>query len=141
MVRACEMEIVDLHRFFVAWMSGTLGRTAAEFSRFTDVLDKDFVIVSPRGVITERLALIDELEKAHGGRAGGDEDFRIWIEKPRLRRLADDLCLAVYEEWQHAGGTTTGRLSSALFGRRSGAPNDVSWLHVHETWLPGGAGG
>ncbi len=136
MALACEMEIVDLHRFFVAWMSGSLVRTAAEFSRFADVLDEDFVIVSPRGIITERLALIDGLEKAHGGRAGGDEVFRIWIEKARMRPLADDLCLTVYEEWQHVGETTTGRLSSALFGLRPGTPNGVAWLHVHETWLP-----
>ena len=57
-----------------------------------------------------------------------------------MRPLADDLYLALYEEWQHAEKTTTGRLSSALFGPRSGAPNSVAWLHVHETWLPAKAG-
>ena len=54
---ACETEIVDLHRFFVAWMTASVPRSEAEFNRFTDVLDKDFVIVSPRGIITDRSAL------------------------------------------------------------------------------------
>ncbi len=132
---ACGAEVAGLHRFFVGWMTGAVARDAATYARFTGAVADGFALISPGGTVTEREALIAELEAAHGQRAA----FDIWIEDCRCRFTAGDLCLITYEEWQQTGETKTGRLSTALFRRRAAAPNGVEWLHVHETWLPGAA--
>lgn len=132
---ACEAEVAGLHRFFVGWMTGAVARDTTTYARFTDVVADGFALIGPGGVVTEREALIAELEAAHGQRAA----FDIWIADCRCRWSAGDLCLITYEEWQQTGEVKTGRLSTALFRRRAAAPNGVEWLHVHETWLAGAA--
>lgn len=131
----CEREVVELHGFFVSWMTGAVPRAATIFGRFTDVLADSFTLISPRGVVTERRPLLKELEGAHGihADAGG---FGMEIRRFRHRQTHGTLCLVTYEEWHHLAGTTTGRLSSAWFRARSNTPHGVEWLYVHETWLP-----
>lgn len=132
LVAACFKEVSELHGFFVAWMTAAVPRTEPVFSRVSTVLADDFLIVNPRGILTEQALLVVELEAAHGGRPG----FEIWIEDYQFRRAAGALSLVTYQEWQRLSGATTARLSTALFRRRPGLPNGVEWLHVHETWLP-----
>ena len=52
-----------------------------------------------------------------------------------VRSVSDKLALATYVEWQEVEGQTNSRLSTALFRGKVGTPNNVEWLHVHETWL------
>ena len=134
MERDCANEIIDLHRFLQDWLVGALPRTAEAYARLIDVLGSDFAIISPTGVVTDRAALLADLEAAHGGRAG--QEFRIWIEDMQARQMLGDFCLVTYEEWQDAAGARSARLSSALFRRRRRLPHRVEWLHLHETWLP-----
>ncbi len=134
MERDCLNEIIDLHKFLADWLNGTQPRTLEAYARRTDVLGADFAIINPSGAVTERAALIADLEAAHGGRAG--RGFRIWIENSLARQMLGDFCLVTYEEWQEAAGDRSARLSSALFRRRRRLPNRVEWLHLHETWLP-----
>jgi hypothetical protein len=134
----CQREVVELHGFLVNWMTGAVPRSAAAFARFADVLADGFALISPRGEITERRALLRELEAAHGAHRTDDVGFRVEVREFRHRRTEGALCLVTYEEWQHVSGTTTGRISSAWFRARSDTPHGVEWLHVHETWLPDG---
>ncbi len=132
----CAAEVEDLHRFLAAWMTGALAKTESAFARFRDVLDENFVIISPRGAVTRREALSDELWAAHGVHRDAAKNFRIWIENCRCRVSEGGLCLVTYEEWQQLSGAVTGRMSTALFAPRPGAPRCVVWRHLHETWLP-----
>ncbi len=136
---ACEREIGEVHRFFVDWFTGVVPRTPLNFARIADVLADSFYIVSPRGVLTERSALLTELESAHGLHGDAARGFAIEVNHLRLRRIADGVCLARYEEWQRLGEVRTGRLASALLRQRFGPPNGIEWLAIHETWLPRGA--
>ncbi len=134
MERDCTNEIIDLHRFLQDWLNGALPRTPEAYARLIAVLGADFVIINPSGVVTDRAALVAELEAAHGGRAG--KGLRIWIENSQARQVLGDFCLVTYEEWHETAGERSARLSSALFRRRRRLPNRVEWLHLHETWLP-----
>lgn len=137
---AGRAEIEDLHRFLVGWLGGTLPRTEAAFAAFASVLAPDFAIVGPRGVVTERAALLSELEAAHGVHAGPGKAFAIRIENVALRREGDGIALFTYEEWQDIGGApANARISTVLFDRHAAAPNGLVWRHLHETWLPGQA--
>lgn len=132
----CATEVVQLHQFIRDWLAGTLPRTDDGFARFAAVLANGFAIVSPRGLITPRGQLCDELFAAHGSRGG---DFEIRIDNLAIRHDLGAACIVTYEEWQRDGGRETARLSTATFGPRAGAPNSVEWLHLHETWIRGHA--
>ncbi len=138
MEEQCRLEVVELHQFFQDWFNAALESSDESFARFADVIDEDFVIISPNGVMTARGPLVDRLRKSYGGSKTGEGDTgaRIWIENYRLHRVAGDLAVVTYEEWQDLGGEVRGRLSSAVFGRREGTPNGVVWLHLHEVWMP-----
>ena len=135
----CRAEITELHQFFQDWFNGAVPDDHRTFARFAGVMGEGFVIVTPEGRAVERAALVDGLRGAHGrwrpeGKSGG----RIWIENVDVRHASDGMTAVTYEEWQEVDGRVRGRLSTALFGAKPGAPNGLEWLHVHETWLPDG---
>ncbi len=130
-----QTEINELHRFFEKWFNGDLPDNDESFSRFSEVMAPDFVIVSPNGRLTDRQSLIAALRSAYGKWQDQAEPGKIWIEHYQLMHTERAMALVSYEEWQEVGGESRGRLSSALFRVRDGTPNGVEWLHVHETWL------
>ena len=145
MEESCRQEVLELHQFFQDWYNAVLEPTDESFARLADVIDADFVLISPAGRITERPALLEQLRGNHGNwqnlqpseKTGGtDLRPRIRIESFKLRRVDGDLAVATYEEWHEVRGKTRGRLSTVVFGRRAGTPNGVAWLHLHEVWLP-----
>ena len=135
----CHAEVEQLHTFLEGWLGGTLPATADAFRRFRDVMAAEFEIISPDGKATGRVALIAGLEASHGAHKERTSPFRIRITAYAGRSLTPDLHLATYQEWQMIDGRNRGRLSSVLFRRRAGTPNGVEWVHLHETWLPGGS--
>jgi len=128
MIDACRAEIDELHRFFEAWLAGD----DADFARCDGVLGPGFVLVSPNGHLVTRDTLVAQLRAAKGSRPG----LSIRVENFDARPIGDDTWLATYEEWQTEAGRKRGRLSTALFRTEPEAPRGVTWLHVHETWLP-----
>ncbi|MGB3564007.1 MAG: hypothetical protein WBH85_20280 [Thermoanaerobaculia bacterium] len=130
-----QTEINELHRFFQHWFNGELPDNDESFSRFSDVMATGFEIVSPNGRWTDRESLIAALRNSYGQWKNEGGPGKIWIEHYRLMHTEGPLALVTYEEWQEVGGERRGRLSTALFRLREGAPNGVEWLHVHETWL------
>jgi hypothetical protein len=124
----CEAEVVALHEFFEAWLSGRAARTGETFARVPDVLDPGFHIVSPSGDVRGHDRIVADLEGAHGAQPDG---FVIRIENVQVRDVAvvadagndgdgrdtggvravaggpdgpdgpdGDRCLCTYEEWQ-----------------------------------------
>lgn len=132
----CETEVVDLHRFFEEWFSGTIPPTEEAFRRFEVVMADRFLIISPEGVLSERDELIERLRQAHGIWRQSGRSGRIWIDNLTVRHQVGDQAMVLYEEWQEIDGEARGRLSTAILQRREGTPNGLEWLHVHEVWLP-----
>lgn len=133
MFEACEREAREFHEFLEGWLSGAAPETDAAFAR-TDALAAPFEIVGPDGDRRDRAALLADLRAAHGSRPS----LTVEVRDVRRRVAEGDLALVTYRERQADDEGTAVRLASALFGNDPGAPNGVSWLHVHETWLDGG---
>ena len=131
MEQQCAREIKELHAFFVAWFTGAIPRTDANFARFIGAITLDFALISPGGALLEREALVTWVWDAHGSRSR----FKIWIENFHLRRQLGGMAVATYEEWQETDDGVTARLSTAVFLADARTPNGVRWLHVHETWV------
>lgn len=132
MVSRAEREVVALHRFFEAWLSGRMAQSADEFARFAEVVNEGFAIISPHGRVTQQDELMQLVYNGHGSRP----NLRIWVEDFQLRRQDGRIALATYEEWQQLGDDApTARISTVLFLINHDMPNDLEWLHVHETWM------
>lgn len=134
LARSCEKEIVELHRFFMDWFCGAVTDSDAVWSRVTDVLAPEFVMIAPEGRAFLREELLASVRARYGSHAP-ERDFEIWIRNLDCRHVAEHVVLTTYEEWQRRAGETSGRLSTAVFERVPDTPNGVRWLHVHETWL------
>ncbi len=125
-----EQEIRELHQFFQDWFNGVLPQSQAAFSRFSQAMDDDFMMISPDGAIVPLVPLQKRLWAGH--KRG--ESSKIWVKNVAIRRHFGGTVLASYEEWQQVGDQpATGRLSSALF--QIGDENRPIWLYLHETWL------
>ena len=120
---AFKSQFPQLHQFFQDWYNAVLEPTDESFARLADVIDADFVLISPAGRITERPALLEQLRGNHGNwqnlqpseKTGGtDLRPRIRIESFKLRRVDGDLAVATYEEWHEVRGKTRGRLSTVV---------------------------
>ncbi len=130
--RRCLAEVDDLHSFFVAWMGG---EEEADFARCEAALGPGFQIVEPDGTVIDRDPLLQALGTAKGKHEDSERPFDIRIEESRARTVSDTLCLVTYVERQTVRGQPTARRSTAMFRNRTGGPNGVEWLHVHETWI------
>ncbi len=128
----CQLEIVGLHRFFEQWFKGELSETDESFSRFADVMAEGFEIISPAGRAMKRDVILDAVRAGHGK----EHESKIWIENHRHLLTHGDLSLVTYEEWQGTGDKKRGKLSTSLLRITENTPNNLQWLHVHETWLP-----
>lgn len=131
-LEACAREIVELHEFFQDWFTGDRDDHPATFARFTAVMDSDFVIIGPDGILTTFPTLVDRLRSAYGR----FPCTRIWTENHQRHQQLGNWAICTYEEWQATQEVTTARLSTVIFQADDRAPNGVRWLHVHETWLP-----
>ncbi len=127
----CFAEVVGLHDFFEAWLRGSIPADSATFDRFLGVSEPDFAIVGPDGVLNDLEVTAAWIYEAHGARPG----VRLWTDNHRLHFADANIAVVTYLEWQERDGATTVRRSTAVFRASPSAPNRVSWLHIHETWL------
>ncbi len=122
-------EVEDLHDFFERWLSGSEGNPAS-LKAETQVLDRDFAMVTPQGIELEREQLLERLSEARG-----KGPRRIWVEQIPLLWLALPLIVARYDECQESrDGEITRRVSTAIF-REGEARHGLIWCRVHETWV------
>lgn len=130
---ACEGEIEGLHAFFESWFTGRGG----EMDRARRALGPGFEMVTPAGELRPREAVLSGIRSTEGSH---DPAFAIEIRNVDVVDCEGDRCLLRYEEHQSGGdGDDTARVSTALFGPDDDAPEGVRWVHLQETWLPGGA--
>ena len=130
----CQAEVEELHAFFEAWFRGEVDRDERGLRRVSSVLPGDFQLVSPTGKAVGRRELLEALWPAHGSRVE-DPSFCITIADYRGRPVCPDVHLATYRESHSGRDVNQGRVTTAIFRRRSGTPNGVEWLHVHECWV------
>jgi hypothetical protein len=125
----CEREIRSLHAFFESSFSGT-GETGKRAHR---ALGPEFEMVAPDGESLDRETVLEGIE-ASAGEYG--PEFAIEVRNLRTVDRTEDRCVVRYEE--HQSNPDSARVSTAVFAPEVDAPEGVRWVHLHETWLPGG---
>mmetsp|Transcript_9035 Transcript_9035/g.22627 ORF Transcript_9035/g.22627 Transcript_9035/m.22627 type:complete len:183 (+) Transcript_9035:3-551(+) len=142
----CRKEVQELHEFMTKWFLGVLPRTDEEFQRFAAVMDESYSIITSTGETKNLETLTTQLDCAHGcmqalmgqGRPGL---FWIQIKDVMLQQVIKGNpmhFLITYEEWHIVPSGASGRACSVLLRdeQGKGLPNDLVWLHSHETTLP-----
>ncbi|MHA1976264.1 MAG: hypothetical protein ACW98I_05125 [Candidatus Hodarchaeales archaeon] len=128
-------EVNELHLFFQKWFNGEVHKSNLIFQRFTTVLHPNFVLISPDGRKRSKNEIIQEVWDAYGSRDPQNNPMKIWIENYVYQGEFDSIYIINYEEWQNNNSNNKGRVSTAIFKKASNLYNNLSWLHVHETWL------
>ena len=124
-------EITRLHDFFQAWYRGELEPSA--FASFEQALDESFQIITPDGNLLPRERILQAVRQ----QAGSDASALLEIRHVEPVAMEQHIAVFRYQEWQSSGGDKPrGRLSTVVFRRDAAASNGLSWLQVHETWLP-----
>ena len=131
MFKSIQREILEIHQFFQGWFNGQVSDDEKILNRLTRVLAKDFTIINPAGRLIHRDDLISMIQAAYHTHKG----MRIWIENVQILHKIGEITIAAYEEWQIIGREVTVRLTTATFKFQPGAPNELIWLHVHESWM------
>ena len=130
---AVRDEIEALHRFFVDWFSGNCSNSDEYFRQeFEQRFDQQFLLIPPAGTTLDLKALSQNIYP----RYASNPDFSIAIRQVRVQQQWGRQVLATYEEWQRNALASTpsnnGRIASVIFH----LGEEITWLHVHETWLP-----
>jgi hypothetical protein len=118
-------EVRSLHKAFEDLFTGR----SRDLSRCTRALATDFSMVAPDGSRRDRNGVLAALSVAVSA------EFRISIKDLTPIWEAEDSVLLQYVEEQYRDGTTTRRLSTALFTAEAGAPCGVVWRYLQETWM------
>ena len=95
-------------------------------------------MVPPSGKIVPAGELNERLRAAYGSHS--EHGMAIEIKNVELLSGSGFRYLVRYEEWQRSGSPEreTARVSTAFFQESEGSgPNNLLWIHVHETWMPG----
>jgi len=127
-------EIEALHAFFVDWFTGSIPASDEVFERrFSQRFDPTCLLIPPAGSTLNNTQLTSAIRGTYGNSPG----FSIAIRRVQVRWQRGDTILATYEEWQRNARKSTppdnGRAASVLFADLG---SRLSWLHIHETWLP-----
>ncbi len=127
-------EIVERHDAFVTWFTGKGDDSVID--EMMRCFAPSMVMAGPDGEVIPHDPLMQGLRDERGRR---EPEFEIAVSEVAPLWTSDDAVLMGYIERQFIGGERTARRSTALMIRDADAPNGVAWVHVHETWLPGGA--
>ena len=132
------IEIIELHRFFEDWFSGSCENSDDVFSqRLLGRMDDDFYIVLPGGIGLLGSEFWPDFKTLYGT----NSEFKISIRNVQQRSYSqDNLVIVTYEEWQmnakYSEPPNNGRVSTGIMIKDESTPNGLRWAHVHETWLP-----
>ena len=132
MLECVKSEISELHAFFEAWYHGTIENSDAEFQRLSDVLAPEYLLITSDSYIFDREQVLSILRSAHAKRP----DVKICVKNIQLRVEAEELVIITYEEHGTTDKGKKATLISAVLRKKTGTPNGVEWLHIHEVSLP-----
>ncbi|MHA1989791.1 MAG: hypothetical protein ACW981_10325 [Candidatus Hodarchaeales archaeon] len=136
----CSKEINKIHVFFEEWYKGNIKNDATTFSYLENTLSDNFFLISPNGVVLDKMMVLDMIKENYNKYHDNENSFKIWIKNITLKFIFDPIIVLTYEEWQKIPNKTTSRLSSVTFNLKfdnldNESGFDINWLFVHEVWI------
>jgi hypothetical protein len=126
----------DVYALFEDWFNGEVERDEKSLARYAEVLTPGFQIIDPRGGVMHRELALDALRGSYGKwKDQGQGVGEIRIENLTLRFIAESVATVTFEESHEARGKTRKLKTTAVMRLSHGLPNNVEWLHVHQSDL------
>jgi hypothetical protein len=128
--------VLDAYTFLEDWYNGKVERSEESLARYASSLGDGFELVDPRGSVMRRDLALDAVRGTYGKWRDGEEATgEIRIENLELRFIVDSVVALTFDEHHTARGATRGLKTTAVMRLRYGRPNNVEWLHVHQSDL------
>lgn len=128
---AVHREVVEFKLFKVKWLLGQVSNTEKAFARLSGVISNGAKTISPEGIESNTAELLDGLRKKYGSMCG--LELRVWFDNIRVQKLAEQVYLVTWQQWEQLAGERRGYFVSAILILKAGTPNGLEWLHFHET--------
>lgn len=128
-------EIVEFHLLCERWRRAEVEDSNEIFQRFKSAIDPNCSLLHPWGVEENLFTSIDLLRQCYGDQKG--KQFRIWIDRIRPLKISSDIWLVRFDKWELIEQERRCCCTTALLKVKPDAPNSLSWIHIHETWLDG----
>ncbi|CAJ2673531.1 unnamed protein product [Trifolium pratense] len=131
-------EVVMFYLFYERWMRGEIKRDIFMIKLNEKCLNSTGNFVHPSGVDRPMQHIIDTLPNMFGEKQG--LDFRVWIDRVSFAEVSLGSWLVNFDKWELSGNELRCCLTKVLMNSKVDAPNKLTWMHLHQTWLDGSEG-
>ncbi|CAJ2673527.1 unnamed protein product [Trifolium pratense] len=131
-------EVVMFYLFYERWMRGEIVNSEQYIQNLKSIFNSTGNFVHPSGVDRPMQHIIDTLPNMFGEKQG--LDFRVWIDRVSFAEVSLGSWLVNFDKWELSGNELRCCLTKVLMNSKVDAPNKLTWMHLHQTWLDGSEG-
>ncbi|AES60113.2 putative sucrose-phosphate phosphatase [Medicago truncatula] len=131
-------EVVMFYLLYERWLRGEVDNSEQYIQNIKSVFHSTGNVVHPSGVERPMQQIIDTLPKLFGEKRG--LDFRVWIDRVSFAEVSLGSWLVKFDKWELSGTELRCCLTKVLMNSKVEAPNEFTWMHLHQTWLDGSEG-
>ncbi|CAJ2673562.1 unnamed protein product [Trifolium pratense] len=131
-------EVVMFYQFYERWMRGEIVNSEQYIQNLKSIFNSTGNFVHPSGVDRPMQHIIDTLPNMFGEKQG--LDFRVWIDRVSFAEVSLGSWLVNFDKWELSGNELRCCLTKVLMNSKVDAPNKLTWMHLHQTWLDGSEG-
>lgn len=131
-------EVVMFYLFYERWRRGEVENSEQYIQNFKSIFHPTGNFVYPSGVERPLHQSIDTLIKLFGDKRG--IDFRVWVDRVSFAEVSLGSWLVKFDKWELSGNDLQCCLTKVLMNSKVDAPDELTWMHLHQTWLDGYGG-
>lgn len=124
-------EVESLHQFIQRWFNGSVPKTPESFSRLSTSWPEGFTLIDPHNKRHSSAELLESTYKLHAK----FPSLSIEIRNMSISHRSPGTSVATYEEWHLDPDGIEARLCSATFAFNGACPDQLHWIHIHESML------
>ncbi|KAI5394679.1 COMPASS (complex proteins associated with Set1p) component, variant 4 [Lathyrus oleraceus] len=137
-ILSLDHEVVMFYLFYERWMHGEIENSEQYIQNLKSIFHSTGNFVHPSGVDQPMQQIIETLPKVFGQKQG--LDFWVWIDRVSFAEVSLGSWMVKFDKWELSGNELRGCLTKVLMNSKVDAPNEFTWMHIHQTWLDGSKG-
>ncbi|XP_061354878.1 sucrose-phosphatase 1-like isoform X1 [Gastrolobium bilobum] len=128
-------EVVMFYLFYERWRRGEVENSELYIQNLKSTFHSTGNFVHPSGIDQPMHQIIDTLVKLFGEKQG--LDFRVWVDRVSFAEVSLGSWLVKFDKWELSGNELRCCLTKVLMNSEADAPDEFTWMHLHQTWLDG----
>lgn len=126
-------EVVKFYLFYERWRRGEVENCETFLASLKASCDPSGVLIHPSGVEKSLHDCINEIRKCYGDKQG--KQFRVWVDQVLPTEISPGTLVVKFDKWELCGEERKCCKNTSKFSSmESGAPDEFTWQHVHQTW-------